>query len=153
MHNCIHRDALYMNEALAEARLAAAENEIPVGSVLVYDSNIVERNHNRTKQLANPLAHAEKLVIDKILASKAVYLYEYTLYVTLEPCLMCAGMLIASRIGRVVFGAYDPKTGVAGSIYNVFMDKSFNHHPELHGGVLADQCSALLTNFFRTRRG
>jgi tRNA(adenine34) deaminase len=78
-----------MNEALAEARLAAAENEIPVGSVLVYDSNIVERNHNRTKQLANPLAHAEKLVIDKILASKAVYLYEYTLYVTLEPCL-CA---------------------------------------------------------------
>ncbi len=153
MYNFSHIDELYMQEAIAEAKLAAAEHEIPVGAVLVLGGNIICRNHNRTKQLANPLAHAEKLLIDKILASKAVYLYEYSLYVTLEPCLMCAGMLISSRIGKVVFGAKDPKTGVGGSIYNVFLDKSFNHHPKLVGGVLANECSALLTDFFKSKRG
>lgn len=143
---------IYMTAALAEAKLAYAENEIPVGAVLVHKGEIIAHEHNRTKQLANPLAHAEKLIIDKIMASKAVYLNEYTLYVTLEPCLMCAGMLIWSRIGTIVYGALDPKSGVAGSIYNVFRDKSFNHHPVIIAKVMESECSALLSGFFRSKR-
>jgi tRNA(adenine34) deaminase len=152
MVNMLNKHNIYMLEALHEAELALAENEVPIGAVLVFQDQIVARDHNRTKQLASPLAHAEKLIIDKIMASKAVYLYEYTLYVTLEPCLMCAGMLIWSRIGTVVFGAGDPKAGVVGSIYNVFRDKSFNHHPEVISGIMESRCSELLSGFFKNKR-
>jgi len=143
---------VFMAEAIKEANLAELENEIPVGAVLVKDGRIVLREHNRTKQLANPLAHAEKLIIDKMMASEAVFLYDYSLYVTLEPCLMCAGMIIWSRIGTVVWGAADPKAGVVGSVYNVLKDKSFNHHPKVIGRVLHDECAMLLTNFFKQKR-
>jgi tRNA(adenine34) deaminase len=142
----------FMDAALKEAEIAAAENEIPVGAVLVKDGEILYSDHNRTKQLANPLAHAEKLIIDKIMASKAVFLYDYSLYVSLEPCLMCAGMLIWSRIGTLVWAAADPKTGVVGSIYNVMKDKSFNHHPNVIGHVLEERASALLKSFFKEKR-
>jgi len=141
-----------MNEALLEAKIAFQEEEIPVGAVLVKNGEIVAREHNRTRQLGNPLAHAEKLIIDKIMASKAVYLQDYSLYITLEPCLMCAGMLIWSRMGKIVFGAADPKAGVSGSIYNVFQDKSFNHHPEVVGHVLENECAELLKQFFKNKR-
>lgn len=142
----------YMNLALAEARLAAAENEIPVGAVLVKDGQVVLSEHNRTKQFSNPLAHAEKLIIDKIMASKAVYLYDYTLYVSLEPCLMCAGMLIWSRLGLLVWAAADPKTGVVGSIYNVLNDKNFNHHPKVIGHILEAEAASELKSFFKAKR-
>jgi len=141
-----------MSIALEEARLAALEDEIPVGAVLVKDNELVLRDHNRTRQMSNPLAHAEKLLVDKILLSKIKYLQEYTLYVTLEPCLMCAGTLIWSRLGRLVMGARDPKAGAVGSIYNVLADKSFNHHPEIVRGVLEAECSALLKGFFARKR-
>ncbi|MDY0151044.1 MAG: nucleoside deaminase [Candidatus Cloacimonas sp.] len=142
----------YMEFALEEAEIAASENEIPVGAVLVKDGEIILRDHNRTKQLANPLAHAEKLLIDKIMASKAVFLYDYSLYVSLEPCLMCAGMLIWSRIGTLVWAAADPKTGVVGSIYNVLKDKSFNHHPIVVGHILEERAAGLITSFFKDKR-
>ncbi len=142
----------WMRLALDEARRAVSENEIPVGAVLVKDGELVAAQHNRTRQQADPLAHAEKLLIDKILASKIKYLQDYTLYVTLEPCLMCAGMMIWSRLGTLVFGAADPKAGAVGSIYNVLADKSFNHHPRIVRGVLEAECSALLRDFFQSRR-
>lgn len=138
--------------ALEEARQAALEDEIPVGAVLVKNGSLVLREHNRTRSLDNPLAHAEKLIIDKILATKIKYLYDYTLYVTLEPCLMCAGSIMLSRVGHLVLGARDPKTGVVGSIYNVLRDKSFNHHPRLTRGVLEEECSSLLKEFFALKR-
>jgi tRNA(adenine34) deaminase len=141
-----------MRLALDEARRAASEDEIPVGAVLVKDGELVAAQHNRTRQFADPLAHAEKLLIDKILASKIKYLQDYTLYVTLEPCLMCAGMMIWSRLGTLVFGASDPKAGAVGSIYNVLADKSFNHHPRIVRGVLEEDCAALLRDFFQSRR-
>lgn len=141
-----------MSIALEEARLAALEDEIPVGAVLVREGELVLRDHNRTRQLANPLAHAEKLLVDKILLSKIKYLQDYSLYVTLEPCLMCAGALIWSRIGRLVIGARDPKAGAVGSIYNVLTDKSFNHHPEIVRGVLEADSSAILKGFFARKR-
>jgi len=142
----------FMNLAICEAKQAALENEIPVGAVLVKDGEIILREHNRTKQYANPLAHAEKLIIDRIMASEPVFLYDYSLYVTLEPCLMCAGMLIWSRLGTLIWGAADPKSGVVGSVYNVLNDKSFNHHPKVIGKVLELECSQLLSSFFKEKR-
>jgi len=142
----------WMKLALEEANLARSEDEIPVGAVLVKGGELIAAEHNRTRQLKDPLAHAEKLLIDKILASKIKYLQDYTLYVTLEPCLMCAGMMIWSRLGTLVFGASDPKAGAVGSIYNVLADKSFNHHPRIVRGVLEEDCAALLRDFFQSRR-
>ena len=142
----------WMHLALAEARQALIEDEIPVGAVLVHNGELVAADDNRTRQNADPLAHAEKMLIDKILASKIKYLQQYTLYVTLEPCLMCAGMMVWSRLGTLVFGASDPKAGAVGSIYNVLADKSFNHHPQVVRGVLETECSALLRDFFQERR-
>jgi len=142
----------WMELALQQARIALQEDEIPVGAVLVNDGVLVLADHNRTRQLAHPLAHAEKLIIDKILLSKIKYLQDYSLYVTLEPCLMCAGMLIWARLGTLVFGASDPKAGAVGSVYNVLQDKSFNHHPAVLRGVLETGCSALLKEFFQTKR-
>jgi len=141
----------WMNFALEEALLALNEDEIPVGAVLVKNNQIILRNHNRTRQLQNPLAHAEKLIIDQaVLIDK--YLYGYELYITLEPCLMCTGMIISSRIGKIVFGTSDPKTGACGSIYNALLDKSFNHHPILIKGILETECSQILKNFFALKR-
>jgi tRNA(adenine34) deaminase len=142
----------WMKLALEEANLARSEDEIPVGAVLVKGGELIAAEHNRTRQLKDPLAHAEKLLIDKILASKIKYLQDYTLYVTLEPCLMCAGMMIWSRLGTLVYGASDPKAGAVGSIYNVLADKSFNHHPRVLRGVLEADCAALLRVFFQSRR-
>lgn len=142
----------WMELALQEARQAMAENEIPVGAVLVKAGEYVLSEHNRTQQYSDPLAHAEKLLIDKIMSQKIKYLQDYTMYVTLEPCLMCAGMMIWSRLGALVFGASDPKAGAAGSIYNVLADKSFNHHPVIIRGVLKEECASLLKNFFQEKR-
>jgi tRNA(adenine34) deaminase len=142
----------WMRLALEQAYLAADEDEIPIGAVLVRGNELIDAEHNRTRQLQNPLAHAEKLLIDKILASQIKYLQEYRLYVTLEPCLMCAGYMIWSRLGALVYGAKDPKAGAVGSIYNVLKDKSFNHHPEVVSGVLGSECSTILRDFFQKKR-
>ncbi len=142
----------WMNYAVEQARLALQEDEVPIGAILVKDNKIIAADHNRTRQTNNNLAHAEKLVIEKIINSGEKYLYDYTLFVTVEPCLMCAGAIIWARVGKVVFGCFDPKAGVVGSIYNVLLDKSFNHHPEVVSGILAQECSDLLIKFFRNKR-
>lgn len=145
-------DLFWMQQALDQAHQAMSEDEVPIGAVLILDGRIVLADHNRTRQYADPLAHAEKLIIDNILASKIKFLNSYTLYVSLEPCLMCAGMMIWSRLGRLVFGAYDPKAGAVGSVYNVLKDKQFNHHPEVTGGVMAADAGTLLKQFFQSKR-
>ena len=145
-------DLCMMQCALEEADKAITENEIPIGAVLVKSGEIILRDHNRTRQKQDPLAHAEKLIIDRIIASGIKYLKDYTLYVTLEPCTMCAGMMIWSRLGTVVYGARDPKAGAVGSVYNILTDKSFNHHPIVRRDVLSIECAEVLQKFFRNKR-
>lgn len=142
----------WMNYALEQARLALQEDEVPIGAVLVKDNKIVAADHNRTRQTNNNLAHAEKLVIEKVINSGEKYFYDYTLFVTVEPCLMCAGAIIWSRVRKVVFGCFDPKAGAVGSIYNALLDKNFNHHPEVVSGILAQECSDLIVGFFKSKR-
>ncbi len=145
-------DDHFMGIALAEARKAADEDEIPVGACLVRDGEVILKDHNRTRAQQNPLAHCEKLILDEAQKMGLKYLQDCTLYVTLEPCLMCSGMIIHSRVGRVVYGASDPKTGTCGSVYQALLDKNFNHHPELVRGVLARDCALVLTDFFHNKR-
>ncbi len=142
----------WMKIAIEEAIIAFEEDEVPVGAVLVKNDKLILRNHNRTKQLSNPLAHAEKLIIEEILSQGKIFLYDYKLFVTLEPCLMCSGMIVWSRLGEIVFGAYDKKAGCVGSIYNVLKDRNFNHHPKITNNVLAEESAELLRRFFQKKR-
>lgn len=146
------KDEQYMRLAIGEALFAVDENEIPIGAVLVKDDEVIMKDHNRTRQMQNPLAHAEHLLLDRIHQSGVKYLYDYTLYVTVEPCTMCAGMLVWSRIGRIVFGCYDSKAGAVGSVYYVPRNKNLNHHPAVTSGVLESECSDILKNFFQSKR-
>lgn len=142
-------DHYFMRLALDEAEAAFASDEIPIGAVLVKDDKVILKAHNLTNETNNPLAHAEKLILDQ---APEKYLYDYTLYVTLEPCLMCAGMIIWKRVGRVVFGAYDPKGGAAGSVYNTLQDSHFNHNPLLTAQIMEEESAKLLKKFFQRKR-
>ncbi|MEO0115744.1 MAG: tRNA adenosine(34) deaminase TadA [candidate division WOR-3 bacterium] len=146
-------DEYWMNEALAEAKKALAEKEVPVGAVVVASDRIIGRGHNSTERLKDPTAHAEIIAI----SAAANYLNnwrlnEATLYVTLEPCLMCTGALVLARIKRLVFGAYDEKFGACGSIYNIPFDARFNHTFDVIPGVKAEDSKLLLKSFFENRR-
>ena len=141
-----------MKIALEEARSAFQENEVPIGAVLIKNEKLICKNHNRANQFNDPLAHAEKLVIEDAIQNGEKFLQDCTLFVTVEPCLMCAGMIIWSRLGKVVFGCYDDKAGAVGSIYNTLLDKNFNHHPEVVSSVLARECSELMKTFFTEKR-
>jgi tRNA(adenine34) deaminase len=146
-------DDQYMKRALELAREAAEEGEVPVGAVIVRDGRIVGEGRNRREVAGNALAHAEVEAIDAACRElNGWQLVGCTLYVTLEPCPMCTGAIINSRIQRVVIGAMNPKAGSCGSIVNLF-DLPYNHHPELICGVLCDECSALLKAFFKQLRG
>ncbi len=142
-----------MREALTEAALAEARGEVPVGCVIVRDGAIVARAHNLREATQDPTAHAELLAI-RALASeqKSFRLERATLYVTLEPCPMCAGALVNARVPRVVYGAADPKAGATTTLYAIGSDARLNHRFELRGGVLADECGAILTTFFQRIR-
>ncbi|MBI9030856.1 nucleoside deaminase [bacterium] len=142
-------DQYFMQLALQEAHKAFIDDEVPIGAVLVKDNEIIAQDHNRTKQFENPLAHAEKLILD---SAPEKYLNNYTLYITLEPCLMCAGMIIWRRVGRVVFATYDKKAGAAGSVYNTLLDKHFNHNPAVTAGVFQEEAKELLQAFFKEKR-
>lgn len=148
-------DADFMREALREAGLALSEGELPVGCVIVKDDTIIARAHNTCEADRDATAHAELLAIRQ--ASRAVKdwrLTGYTLYVTLEPCPMCAGAIMQARLGRLVYGAANPAQGCAGSLYRIPEDPAFPHFCPSDGGVLASECEALLAAFFhRTRRG
>lgn len=146
-------DENFMRAALALAREAATLDEVPVGAVVVVDGDIVGRGFNQPISRSDPTAHAEVMALRAAAARLGNYrLPGATLYVTLEPCVMCAGAIMHARIGRIVFGARDPKTGAAGSVIDLFSEARLNHHADIEGGVLADECGALLSGFFATRR-
>jgi len=143
-----------MAAALAESALAEAEGEVPVGAVLVANDEIIGRGHNQPIQRHDPTGHAEILALrDAAAALKNYRLPGTTLYVTVEPCLMCMGALLHARVQRLVFGCYDPKAGAAGSLYDVSNDPRLNHRLEVTAGVREAECRALLQTFFRNRRG
>ncbi len=146
-------DIDYMRAALAEAKVAMAEGEVPVGAVIVENGAIVARAHNCSIAHKDPSGHAEIAVLRMAAQARENYrLPGSTLYVTLEPCVMCAGALSQARVGRVVFGAYDKKAGALGSVEDLSTSRALNHHYEVNGGVLADAATALLQAFFRSRR-
>ncbi len=142
-----------MRAALAEANLAADLGEVPVGAVVTVGEDIIARGHNRSLADNDPSAHAEVVALrDAGRATGNHRLINATLYVTLEPCAMCIGAIVQARIARLVFGAYDKKAGAAGSVIDLTDSKAFNHRFEVNGGVLADDCGALLREFFAAKR-
>jgi tRNA(adenine34) deaminase len=149
----LNTDEDWMRYALQLAQRAALQGEVPVGAVLVQDNQVLGEGWNQPISLNDPSAHAEMLAMRAAGQAAANYrLPNTTLYVTLEPCSMCAGAMIHARIARVVFGAYDPKTGAAGSLFSVLNDPRHNHQVQISGGVLAEECAEVLRAFFRERR-
>ncbi len=147
------RDRAFMRQALAEAKHASREGEVPVGAVLVCGQKVVARAHNRPIRSHDPSAHAEVIVLRRAAKRAGNYrILGATLYVTIEPCAMCAGAITQARIDRVVFGARDPKAGAAGSALAVLNHPKLNHRVEVESGVLEDEARAILTAFFRARR-
>ena len=147
------QDKALMKEALLLARRAATEGEVPIGAVIARDGEIVGRGWNRNIALNDPSAHAEIMAMRDAGASIGNYrLTGCSLYVTLEPCPMCAGAMIHARLARIVYGAVDPKTGAAGGKFDILGDPAHNHAAAIDGGCLADECSLLLKDFFRRRR-
>jgi len=147
------QDQQFMQRAVELAHKAEAINEIPVGAVVVYQGQIIGEGFNQSITLNDPSAHAEMLAIRQ--AGKTLNNYrllDCTLYVTLEPCSMCAGLLVHSRIKRLVFSAHDLKTGAAGSVFNVVASNKLNHQIEVSTGIMAEQCSTMLSAFFKRRR-
>ncbi len=143
----------WMQFALDEARLAAQRGDVPVGAVLVAGGEVIAADHNRRQELSDPTAHAEILVISQAARQRGDWrLHGSTLYVTLEPCAMCAGAAVLARLDAVVYGAADPKAGAAWSLYNIPQDARLNHRCELAAGILADECGDILTTFFSSRR-
>ena len=146
-------DEQFMRAALKQAALALEDDEVPVGAVVVHDGEIIARAYNQREKLKDPAAHAEMIALTQ--AASALERWRLdgaTLYVTLEPCVMCAGALVNARIPRVVFGAHDPKAGACGSLYNVGLDARLNHRFEIVGGVLEAECAAVLHDFFAKKR-
>lgn len=147
-------DRRWMTEALAAGSEALAADEVPVGAVIVRGDEVIARAANRTVRDRDATAHAELLAIRAAAAQVGDWrLTGCTLYVTLEPCAMCAGAMVLSRLSRVVFGSWDDKAGMAGSVGDLVRHPKLNHRPEVTGGVLADESAALLTKFFREKRG
>ena len=151
--NIAEQDRFFMQAALDEAAIAESLREVPIGAVVVLDGQIVGRGHNVRETSNDPTTHAEIIAIQQ--AAKTLNswrLLDCTLYVTLEPCVMCMGAIILARIPYLVFGCRDPKVGAAGSIYNFAEDQRFNHQVQVREGVLQQQCSAQLSRFFRYLR-
>lgn len=147
-------DARNVDLALVEARRAADAGEVPIGAVVVLDGMVIARAHNAPITLRDPTAHAEVLALRAAARETGNYRLERTIvYTTVEPCLMCCGALVHARVARLVYGAADPKAGAAASLYRILDDGRLNHRVEVTAGVRAEECAALLTEFFRARRG
>ena len=147
------KDIEFMKEALKEAELARLEDEVPIGCVVVKDDQIIARGHNQRDKSHNPLGHAETLAIKT--ASEIVndwQLVDCTLYVTIEPCIMCSGAIIQSRVKRVVYGAPDIKGGAFGSSINILEASNINHRPEVTKGILEEECASIIKNYFKSKR-
>ncbi len=149
----VAEDLLWMARALEQARLAGLEGEVPVGAVVVRAGRILSEGHNMTVQSSDPTAHAEVVAIRRAAAAQGDWrLEDTTLYCTLEPCSLCCGAILLSRVPRVVFGAADPKAGMAGTLGNLLQDPRLNHRVEITGGVSSEASAELLKGFFRERR-
>lgn len=146
-------DQLYMKVAIEQAQIAEENGDVPIGAVVVYQNQIIGRAYNQREQLQDPTAHAEIIALTQAAAFiESWRLHGCTMYVTLEPCTMCAGALVLARIDRLVYGCDDPKTGAVKSLYNIVTDERLNHIINVTPGVLAEECSGLLQHFFRRRR-
>ncbi len=147
------KDEIYMKEALKEALKAQEKEEVPVGCVIVHKDRIIARAHNQVETLKDPTAHAEMIAITQAAASlKSKWLQGATVYVTIEPCIMCAGALILARIKQLVFGAKDPKTGACGSVFDIPKEKNLNHRFKIKSGIMEQDCASLLSEFFKKKR-
>ena len=143
----------FMQQAIKQAELAKSCDEVPVGAVIVKDCKIIAKAYNKRERKQNALLHAEIIAIDKACKKLGSFrLNDCEMYVTLEPCPMCAGAIINARVGKVFFGAFDQKRGCAGSIYNLLADPRFNHNPIVEGGIMQQECVKLLQDFFETKR-
>ena len=143
----------FMGMALREAEVAVEEGEVPVGAVIVRDGEVIGKAHNQREMLRDPTAHAEMIAITQAAAAlEAWRLAETVLYVTLEPCVMCAGAIVLARVPLLVFGASDPKAGACGTLFDIPGDGRLNHRAAVVGGVLAEECGAILSAFFRKKR-
>lgn len=146
-------DELFMKEAIKEAEKALGKREVPIGAVIVKDGEIIARGHNIRETSQRSITHAEILAIDEACEKLGSWrLEDTTLYVTLEPCPMCAGAIIQSRIKKVVYGAKDPKAGCAGTLMNLLNDNRFNHQTDLELGILEEECGVMLSTFFKQLR-
>jgi tRNA(adenine34) deaminase len=141
-----------MQAAIRLARAASVREEVPVGAVIVADGDVLAEAHNETVQRRDPTAHAELLALHIALQKGVDRLPFATMYVTLEPCAQCAGALVLAKVGRLVFGAYDGRCGMAGSVYDLLRHPRLNHRPEVVGGLMAEECGDLLKRFFQSRR-
>lgn len=149
----VELDQQFMRMAIEQAQLAAQSGEVPVGAVLVRDGQVIAKAFNKPIATHDPSAHAEMLALrEAALSEKNYRIPGATLYVTLEPCAMCSGAIFHARIGRVVYGASDPKTGAAGGALNLFSEKQINHQTTIEGGVMGEECGQLLRDFFKGRR-
>jgi tRNA(adenine34) deaminase len=147
-------DEYFMREALRQAQRARAAGEVPVGAIIVHAGKIIGRAHNQVELLKDATAHAEMLALTQAEAAVGDWrLIECDLYVTKEPCAMCAGAIVHTRVRRVIFGCTDPAAGAAGSVMNLLQMPALNHRCDIASGVLQDECAAILQNFFRKRRG
>lgn len=146
-------DEQFMQEALRQAKLAGEADEVPIGAVIVFENRVIARSHNQVEMLKDPTAHAEMIAITQAtnyLSSK--WLQDCILYVTIEPCSMCAGASVLARLGRICFGAEEPKTGACGSVLNIPQHGKLNHTIDVTGGILAPQCGLLVSEFFKKKR-
>ena len=153
MEEGYNRDEFFMGEAIKEAQKAMDLNEVPIGAVVVYNGEIISRAHNLREMEQTAIAHAELLAIDQACRRLGTWrLEDTTLYVTLEPCPMCSGAIMLSRVKRVVYGASDPKGGCVGTLMNLLQEPRFNHQSEVMAGVMAEECGQMLSQFFQQLR-
>ena len=149
-----HADEQWMRAAIGEAQHALAHDDVPIGAVVVHSGRVIGRGHNERELRQDPTAHAEVIALRDAAAQLGSWrVLDSTLFVTLEPCAMCAGAIVLARVPRVVYGCTDPKAGAAGSVLDVLAQPELNHRPQVDRGVLQAECAALLTDFFRARRG
>ena len=151
--NALKDDQQYMQIAIKQARIAEENGDVPIGAVIIHQNQIIGKAYNQREQLQDPTAHAEIIALTQAAAFLESWrLIDCTIYVTLEPCCMCAGALVLARMKRLVYGCDDPKTGAVKSLYNIVQDERLNHIVDVTPGVMTDECSELLQNFFQRRR-
>jgi len=143
----------FMKQALSQAKISAKDDEVPIGAIIVHNNQVIAKAYNQVERLKDPTAHAEMIAITQ--ASSALsckWLYECVMYVTIEPCSMCAGAIVLARMKRVYYGASDPKAGACGSVINVTQNNQLNHFVEISGGIFEEECGELISRFFEQKR-